>query len=164
MSRVSQNIQTRKDGMRMLAKIAICAGALGVFTSVCSANEDVAAFYKGKSIRLIIGGAAGGGYDAYGRLIARFMPKYIPGNPTIVPSNMPGGGGSIAAAHLYNVAPKDGTIIAAVLPGTITDQLLQARATAKFEPAKLVYLGSKGALRAISQPCRRISSAASSRS
>lgn len=128
--------------MRGLTKVALCAAAIVVVPGVCGANEDVAAFYKGKSIRLIVGGAAGGGYDAYGRLIARFLAKYIPGNPTIVPSNMPGGGGSVAAAHLYNVAPKDGTVIAAVLPGTITDELLQNRTTAKFEPAKLVYLGS----------------------
>src|SRR6476620_1398956 len=128
--------------MRALARVAVCAAALIAFPALCSANEDVAAFYKGKSIRLIIAGAAGGGYDAYGRLIARFMARHIPGNPTIVPTNMPGGGGAVAAAHLYNVASKDGTVIAAVLPGTITDQLLQSRTTATFEPAKLVYLES----------------------
>jgi len=128
--------------MRALARVAVCAATVIAFPALCSANEDVAAFYKGKSIRLIIAGAAGGGYDAYGRLIARFMARHIPGNPTIVPTNMPGGGGAVAAAHLYNVASKDGTVIAAVLPGTITDQLLQNRTTATFEPAKLVYLGS----------------------
>lgn len=121
---------------------AIFAAALFCAASPTQANEDIASFYKGKSIRLIIASSAGGGYDAYARLIARFLPKHIPGNPTIIPSNMPGGGGGIAAANIYNVAPKDGTVFAAVLPGTITDQLLQDRAAAKFDPAKLVYLGS----------------------
>jgi tripartite-type tricarboxylate transporter receptor subunit TctC len=128
--------------MNILKTFALSAAVILGAMSALHANEDVASFYKGKSIRLIVGGAAGGGYDAYARLLARYMSKYIPGNPTIVPSNMPGGGGNIAAAHLYNVAPKDGTVFAAVLPGTITEQLLQERAAAKHDPAKLIYVGS----------------------
>jgi len=128
--------------MGILAKVTASATALFVATSGASGTEDVATFYKGKTIRLVIGAAAGGGYDAYARLIARFMTKYIPGNPTIVPSNMPGGGGNIAAAHIYSVAPKDGTTFAAILPGTITDQLLQSRDHARYDPASLIYVGS----------------------
>jgi tripartite-type tricarboxylate transporter receptor subunit TctC len=128
--------------MTIVGKVLASATMLLMATSGLSANEDVAAFYKGKTIRLIVGAAAGGGYDAYARLIARFMPKYIPGDPTIVPSNMPGGGGNIAAAFLYNLAPKDGTTFAAVLPGTITEQLLQSRESPKHDPAKLIYVGS----------------------
>jgi tripartite-type tricarboxylate transporter receptor subunit TctC len=128
--------------MGILAKVIASATALFFATSGASATEDVANFYKGKTIRLVIGAAAGGGYDAYARLIARFMPKYIPGNPTIVASNMPGGGGNIAAAHIYSVASKDGTTFAAILPGTVTEQLLQHRDNAKHDPAKLIYVGS----------------------
>jgi len=131
-----------KRVMGMFEKAVASVAALFLATSGASATEDVASFYKGKTIRLVVGAAAGGGYDAYARLIARFMPKYIPGNPTIVPSNMPGGGGNIAATFIYSVAPKDGTAFAAILPGTITDQLLQNRENARYDPTKLIYLGS----------------------
>ncbi|MFL5071297.1 MAG: hypothetical protein ACJ8D9_17075, partial [Xanthobacteraceae bacterium] len=78
------------------------------------AEDAVAQFFQGKQIRLVIGSSAGGGYDTYARLVARHMSKYIPGNPTIVPNNMPGAASNAAAAHLYNVAPKDGTVIGAL--------------------------------------------------
>src|SRR4051812_1304971 len=128
--------------MAIVGTMLASAAILLLATSGLSATEEVATFYKGKTIRLVIGAAAGGGYDAYARLIARFMPKYIPGNPTIVPSNMPGGGGNIAAAFLYSLAPRDGTAFAAILPGTITDQLLQKRENAKHDPTKFIYVGS----------------------
>ncbi len=128
--------------MGSIANFGLSAVMMIGLTSALHAQENVEAFYKGKSIRLLVGAAPGGGYDAYARLLARFMPKHIPGNPTIVSSNMPGGGGGVAAAHLFNVAPKDGTVFAAILPGTITDQLLQERSAAKYNPAGLIYLGS----------------------
>jgi tripartite-type tricarboxylate transporter receptor subunit TctC len=111
-------------------------------TASLNAQSDADNFYKGKTIKLIIGGSAGGGFDTYARLLARYMPKYIPGNPTIVPSNMPGGGGNIAAGHLYNLGSKDGTVFAAVLPGSITDPLLQSVDRVKHDPSRLIYLGS----------------------
>lgn len=107
-----------------------------------SAQEDIAGFYKGRSISLVIGGAAGGGYDTYARLVARYMQKYIPGNPNFVTTNMPGAGGNIAAAHVYNRGAKDGTMIGAVLPGSITDALFRDRSQMQHDPAKLIYLGS----------------------
>ena len=66
-------------------------------------------FYKGKQIRLIIGYGTGGGYDSYARLLTKHMGKHIPGNPSVVPQNMPGAGSTLAANHIYNLAPKDGT-------------------------------------------------------
>src|SRR5690242_2858818 len=78
-----------------------------------AAQDAVESFYRGKQIDLIIGSAPGGGYDAYARLVARHMGKYIPGNPTLVPKNMPGAGSARAAAYLYKIAPKDGTAITA---------------------------------------------------
>jgi tripartite-type tricarboxylate transporter receptor subunit TctC len=106
------------------------------------AQESVATFYKGKSISLLIGSSAGGGYDTYARLLARHIGKYIPGNPTVVPSNMPGAGGNLAAGHIYNIAPKDGTVMALVLPGTVTEPLFKDREKVKHDPAKLTYIGS----------------------
>ncbi|HWH80027.1 MAG TPA: hypothetical protein VNT76_21750, partial [Candidatus Binatus sp.] len=73
-------------------------------------NENaVADFYRGKTVRIVVGFSAGGGYDQYSRVIGRHMSKYIPGNPNVLVDNMPGVGSIIAANHIYNAAPKDGT-------------------------------------------------------
>lgn len=103
-----------------------------------SAND----FYAGKTVNLIVGGSAGGGHDAYARALARHIPRYIPGSPTIVVRNMPGAGSASAAGFLYTVAPKDGTTIAALYPGAIIGPLLDDKAKGHFEPSKFIYLGS----------------------
>lgn len=103
--------------------------------------EDVADFYKGKQINIFIGSAPGGGFDAYGRLVARHIGNHIPGNPTVVPQNMPGAGQTRAAGHVYSVAPKDGTSIAAVSPGALLTPLLGGPKI-QYDPAKFLYLGS----------------------
>jgi len=90
---------------------------------VC-AEDMVSQFYRGRQITVIVGSSAGGGYDTYARLLARHMPKHIPGNPAMAVSNMAGAGSNLAAAHVYNVAPKDGTIIGALQNSAIVDALL----------------------------------------
>ena len=74
-----------------------------------SAQDPVADFYKGKTLRIVIGYAPGGGYDIYGRVFAESFGKFVPGNPTIIAQNMTGAGSFIAAKYLYAVAPQDGT-------------------------------------------------------
>jgi tripartite-type tricarboxylate transporter receptor subunit TctC len=81
-------------------------------------------FYKGKSISLVIATATGGGYDTYARLIARHLGRHIPGQPSIVPQNMPGAAGIRAANYLYAAAPKDGTAIGMLDQATYLDQVL----------------------------------------
>src|SRR5205807_3078606 len=81
-------------------------------------------FYKGKSISLIIASNTSGGYDTYGRLLARHLPPHLAGNPTIVPQNMPGAGGIRAANYLYSVAAKDGTVFGIFDQAMFLDQLL----------------------------------------
>jgi len=81
-------------------------------------------FYKGKSISLVIATATGGGYDTYARLIARHLSRHIPGQPSIVPQNMPGAAGIRAANYLYAAAPKDGTAIGMLDQATYLDQVL----------------------------------------
>jgi tripartite-type tricarboxylate transporter receptor subunit TctC len=105
-------------------------------------QDGIADFYKGKTVTLLIGSSPGGGYDTYARLVARYIGKYIPGNPTVVPSNMPGAGGNVLAGYIYNIAAKDGTVMALVLPGTITEPLFKGRDKVKHDPAKLTYVGS----------------------
>ena len=106
------------------------------------AQDAVAAFYKGRTINLYIASSVGGGYDTYARLLARHFTKYIPGAPTILPANMTGAGGNVAAGYIANIAAKDGTAIALVLPGTITEPLYAGREKFRHDPATLAYLGS----------------------
>jgi tripartite-type tricarboxylate transporter receptor subunit TctC len=95
---------------------------------LCAAPAISAEFYEGKSITLLIGTSAGGGYDTYSRTIARHMPKHIPGAPTVVPRNQPGAGSATAA--LFNTAPKDGTWIGSVFPGVLIEPPRRFRSTA----------------------------------
>jgi len=98
---------------------------LGVAFGASPATADaVADFYRGKQIRVIVRTLPATDYDAYSRLIARFMGKYIPGNPTMVVVNMTGGGGIIAANYMAEVAPRDGTVIGIVSQGLAADQAL----------------------------------------
>jgi tripartite-type tricarboxylate transporter receptor subunit TctC len=106
------------------------------------AQDAAAPFFRGKQINVIVGSSAGGGYDIYARLVARHLAKYIPGNPTIVVSNMPGAASNTAAAHLYTVAPKDGTAIGALQTAAVLDPLFGDTARAKHDASKFVYLGS----------------------
>jgi tripartite-type tricarboxylate transporter receptor subunit TctC len=101
--------------------------------------DEVTNFYRGKNISLVIGYTAGGGYDLYGRLVARHMQKYIPGNPTIIPQNMPGAGSLKAASFIYGIAPKDGLTIGIVTRAMATDPLL---GESKFDPRKFTWIGS----------------------
>jgi tripartite-type tricarboxylate transporter receptor subunit TctC len=127
-----------------LSKIAIAITVAGLaMTALPAQAQDAAAqFYKGRNLDLIIGAAPGGGYDVYARVIARHIDRHIPGKPTIVPKNMPGAGSNKAAAFLYSVAPKDGSVMGAVFSGAIMDPLLGDRSQIQHDPTKFNYLGS----------------------
>jgi tripartite-type tricarboxylate transporter receptor subunit TctC len=113
--------------------------AAAVAWSAPAAAAD--AYFKDKQIRLIVGSAPGGGYDAYGRLLAQYMRAHIPGNPTIVVQNMPGAGSLVAANYIYNVAPRDGTAFGAVNALLSSDPLLYPDRV-KFDPRQFRWLGS----------------------
>jgi tripartite-type tricarboxylate transporter receptor subunit TctC len=99
-------------------------------------------FYAGKTIDLVVGADAGGGYDIYARAVARHLARYIPGHPTIVVKNMPGAGSGRAAGYISTLASKDGTAIGAIMPGAIMDPLLVDRDAALFDPTRVLYVGS----------------------
>jgi tripartite-type tricarboxylate transporter receptor subunit TctC len=101
--------------------------------------QSVADFYRGKTLHVLIGYGEGGGYDIYGRLFAEFMPRHIPGNPTIIPQNMPGAGSFKAANYLYEVAPKDGTYFGSVAQTLAIDAVTDANS--KVDPTKMPYIG-----------------------
>ena len=118
-----------------LAVIAVLA------TGPAQSQDSVEQFFRGKTINIYVGSSAGGGYDTYGRLVARHLGKHIPGQPTIVVQNMPGAGSNKAASYLYNVAPKDGTAIGAIFPGAVLQPLLGDTAV-QHDPNKFIFLGS----------------------
>lgn len=129
----------------MKVRIAALAAALLTFavapaSAQPAAQDDVAAFYKGKQIRLIVGSAVGGGYDLYSRALARHIVHHIPGNPTIIVQNLPAAGGMVMTNQLYSQGPKDGTVMAAPLNGIPTAPMLQQGA--QFDATKLNWLGS----------------------
>ncbi len=112
---------------------------------VCSPAraQSVADFYKGKTVSIVVGFGAGGGYDLYARLLGRFIGEHIPGRPNVVVQNMEGAGSVRAANYVYASGPKDGTVIAAVNQNMPMYQLLGGKA-AQFVAAKMVWLGSMG--------------------
>jgi len=116
--------------------IGLCAVSISP-----AAADPVEDFYRGKRINLVIGYGVGGGYDLYARLLARFMSEHIPGKPTIVPQNMPGAGSRGAANWLYNVAPKDGTVLATLGQATPTDQAL-GQPGIQFDARRFNWIGN----------------------
>lgn len=104
-------------------------------------DAAVAAFYKGKTITILVGSSAGGGYDTYARLISRHMGKHMLGNPTVIVSNMPGAGSNVAANFIYNAAPKDGTMIGALYGGSPIEPLI-GTTPVQHDPSKSQFLGS----------------------
>lgn len=118
---------------------ALLAGLAAI--AVLAVPAKAADFYAGKTITLLIGASAGGGYDTQGRLMARYLGKHIPGNPNIVPQNMPSGGGLAATNYIYNVAPKDGLTIALVQRGMLLIKYWNPTGV-RFDVGKLNWLGS----------------------
>lgn len=110
-----------------------------------AAQESVESFYKGKTITALIAGTPGGLFDIATRTMAEFLGPHLPGNPKIQSQNMPGGGGLVLANHLYNVAPKDGLVIAYVGPIAIDPLLNPEAGRAKFDALKFTWIGSLGA-------------------
>jgi tripartite-type tricarboxylate transporter receptor subunit TctC len=122
----------------LAAAFVIAAAMLSPATTPARA-QSVADFYRGKIVRMLIGYGPGGGYDIYGRLVAEFLPRHLPGNPTIVTQNMPGAGSFVAAQYMQDVAPKDGTVLASLAQTLALDSLTNPNA--KVEVAKMPYVG-----------------------
>jgi tripartite-type tricarboxylate transporter receptor subunit TctC len=121
------------------AFIQVAIACLGTAAAVTARSSD---FYRGKQITIIVGNPAGGGFDAYARLLARHMGKYIPGRPSFIVQNMPGAGSVRAAQHLANISAKDGTVFGMVVPGTIMDPLIDGPSKFQYSPLTFEYMGS----------------------
>jgi len=134
----------KRNGFACIATLAV---GLVVWTQTASA-QSVADFYKGKTLELYVGYGPGGGYDQYGRLLARHIGKYIPGKPDVIVRNMPGAGSAKLAAYMHEVAPKDGLQIGAIASTVAFDPLLgneNGENSVKFDPRTLNWLGSMDA-------------------
>ncbi len=128
--------------MRPTTHILAGLSGLAAAATLALASASAADYFAGKSIDLLIGAPPGGGYDIYARALARHFANHIPGQPTIVSKNMPGAGSARAAGFISTVAPKDGTAVAAIMPGAIMGPLLDEKAEALFDPTKVLYLGT----------------------
>jgi tripartite-type tricarboxylate transporter receptor subunit TctC len=124
-----------------LLKVAAAAAALLLAVPSAFAADSVADFYKGRTVTIDIGYSAGGGYDLYARVLARHLGAHIPGNPSVIPQNMPGAGSLKATNYLYNVAPKDGTVIATFARGMAMQPLFDNTGV-EFDAQKLNWIGS----------------------
>ena len=118
--------------------------ALCIVAGAClpQAKADVVAeFYQGRTVTVVVGSNAAGGYDTFARAVARYMGKHIPGSPTLIVRNMPGAGGMTAANFLYNNADKDGSVIGLVQNNTPFEPLFGTK-EARYDPVRFNWLGS----------------------
>ncbi|HLI19981.1 MAG TPA: tripartite tricarboxylate transporter substrate-binding protein [Stellaceae bacterium] len=134
--------------MRLRAPYGAIWGAIVAATlllwSAAARADAVADFYKGRTVTVYIASGPGGGYDAYGRLLAQFIGAYLPGHPATVAENMTGAGGRTLANYLYNKAPRDGTAIGILQAPIVMDPLLYGKDAqgVLYDPLKFAWIGS----------------------
>ncbi|MEQ9362156.1 MAG: hypothetical protein RLO05_10670, partial [Rhodospirillales bacterium] len=128
-------------GNTMNGLVAGVAAAVALAVSAPASADDVADFYKGKTITYVVSAGPGGMYGLYGRTLIDHLAKHIPGQPKMVIQYMPGSGGYKAANYLYNVAPQDGTVIAMLLKDLPVAQLLEPKGV-KFNMADMNWIGN----------------------
>ncbi len=127
--------------LRLTLKAIVAAAPALAALFAPAAADPIEDFYRGKQVKFIISSATGGDYDQWSRMIARFLGKHIPGNPIIVPQNMPGAGQITATNHLFNTAAQDGTVIGMIGRNLPNDALMKKEGV-RFDPLKFNWLGS----------------------
>ena len=128
-------------GMLMQMRSAVAALAVTLMSAVSVQAQDAATFYKGRNVDIIVASPPGGGFDAYARIIARHMPKYLSGANFVV-KNMPGAGAKQAAAFMADVAARDGSVILAAQPGSLVEPILGDAKAVTYKPLSFQYIGS----------------------
>jgi tripartite-type tricarboxylate transporter receptor subunit TctC len=126
----------------MTGRWIAAALAVAALMAVPANAQTAAEFYKGKTLTVVVGNGPGGGFDAFARLLARHIGRYVPGNPGVIVQNMPGAGSLVAANYLYNVAPKDGTTFGLIARNLPLIGLLGNNSNVRFDPHKFTWLGS----------------------
>lgn len=133
--------------LRGRGHVATMAALLLAAFAVPAAADEVADFYKGRNVQIIVGYGPGGGNDVYARLLARHIGRHLPGAPQVVVQNMPGAGSLVAANHLANIAPKDGTAIGTFARNLPLASVIGANPNIRFDARKLIWLGSASSYR-----------------
>ncbi len=126
--------------MQVLRRASLAAILIAATAATTAWAQTPEQFYKGKTIDLVIGYPTGGSNDTFGRLLARHLGKHVPGNPNVVPKNMPGAGSFLAVNTVFNVSPKDGTIVAIGAPTIPLDEKLGTQGV-RFKTAELNWIG-----------------------
>lgn len=120
----------------VLAVVCLIAGCVG------AAAQETTSFYKGRQLSLIVGYGPGGGYDVYGRLVAKHIGRFLPGQPVVVVQNMPGAGSLVATNYIYRIAPKDGSVFGIFARNMPLVGLIGSKQNVKFDPLHFTWLGS----------------------
>jgi tripartite-type tricarboxylate transporter receptor subunit TctC len=128
----------RHHGLNII--LVALAGLLGTAAPSRAQSDAVADFYKGKTVKIVVGFGVGGGYDIYARLAGEHLGRFIPGNPTVIVENMPGGGGVRAASFLHGAAPKDGTVLSVIVQSIAFDSVL-GELPGKIDASKYNFIG-----------------------
>jgi tripartite-type tricarboxylate transporter receptor subunit TctC len=126
--------------MRRSALMSVAAALAALLAAGSAAAQQ--SFYRDNKITVLVGGTAGGGFDIFSRTMASHLGRFIPGNPGIIVQDMPGGGGIVVTNHIYNTAPKDGTVIAYVGPTAVQPLLSPGDAKIRFDSQKITWVGS----------------------
>jgi tripartite-type tricarboxylate transporter receptor subunit TctC len=124
----------------MVATIRICS-ALAALAAMTVPAAAQAPSLAGRTVQIIIGFDTGGGFDLWGRAVARHIGKHLPGNPSVVPQNMPGAGSFVAANNIYNLAPKDGSVLGIIARDAALGPITGATG-ARFDPTKITWVGT----------------------
>lgn len=146
MRRAGRNpsVRERLPSVRTPSRLLLVSAAIGsllLFDSVAATADEIEDFYKGKNVNFIVPVAPGGDYDATARLVSRYLQKYLPGAPTLIVQNMTGGRGIASVNYMYNVAPKDGSVIALMQRGM--PQLAYVGTPGiKFDATQFTWLGT----------------------
>src|SRR4051812_22085836 len=109
-----------RNALIAMVGVTLCAAPMAR-----ASEADIEAFYRGKTVQMVVAFGAGGGYDLLARLLGRHMAKHVPGNPVFVTQNMPGAGGKVAGNWLYNIAARDGSVMGIVDQGAPLDQAMK---------------------------------------
>src|SRR5690242_21860335 len=125
--------------MNGIARAAAAVLSVLMASVVPAKAQSVADFYRGKTLHMLIGYGPGGGYDIYGRLVAEFLPRHLPGKPTIIAQNMPGAGSFAAASYIQDAGPKNGIVFGRLALTMVMDRMIKYNA--KIDIARILTSG-----------------------
>lgn len=134
-------MELRDTSMKMVIRVALVASPMLVLAGAPALAQTADEFFKGRQLTMLVGGGTGGSVNIYGRMVARHIVKYLPGNPSIIAKNLPAAGGIQAYQTLGSTAPRDGSMFATSARGPLTDPILTTKKPL-YDPRKFIWIGS----------------------